>query len=66
MIRISLFRNKVFLRVGHSYRDRRFYVATGFSKGGVATRCFFVATHRVGLRVQQGVGHVHDGPRYEA
>ena len=30
--RVSLCRDRVFPRVGHSCRDRRFYVATGFSK----------------------------------
>ena len=60
--RVSLCSDRVFLRVGHSYRDRRFCVATGFSKGGVATGCFSVATHRAGLRVRRGDGRVHDRP----
>ena len=50
--RVSLGSDKVFPRVGHSCRDRRFYVATGFSKGGVATGCFSIATHRAGLRAR--------------
>ena len=29
---------------------------TGFSKGGVATRCFSVATHKAGLGTRQGAG----------
>ena len=41
--RVSLCRDRVFPRLGHSCRDR-------VSKGGVATGCFFVATHRPGLR----------------
>ena len=30
--KVSLCRDRVFPRVGHSFRDIRFYVATGFSK----------------------------------
>ena len=30
------------------------------SKGGVATRCFSIATHRPGLRVRQSARHAHN------
>ena len=53
MKRVSLCRDRVFPRLGHSCRDR-------VSKGGVATGCFFVATHRPGLRARQSVGRAHD------
>ena len=47
--RVFLCRDRVFPRVGHSYCDKN-------SKGSVATGCFFVATHRAGLRTRQGAG----------
>ena len=46
-------------------RDRRFYVETGFSKGGVATWCFYVAAHRADLHARQGVEHAHNRPGRE-
>ena len=55
--RVSLCRERVFPRLGHSCRDR-------VSKGGVATGCFFVATHRPCLRARQSAGRAHDRPRH--
>ena len=51
--RVSLCCDRVFPRVAHSCHDTKFYVATRFSKSGVATGCFSVTTHRAGMRAQQ-------------
>ena len=37
----------------------KFYVAIGFSKGGVAIGFFSAATHRAGLHARQGAGRGH-------
>ena len=57
--RVSLCRDRVFPRVGHSCCNRRFYVATRFSKGGVATGCFSVSIYKVGLRAHDKPRHAH-------
>ena len=63
-IRVSLCRDRVFPRVGHSCSEIRFYVAIGFSKGGVATGCFSIVTHRASLCARQNAEGAHDKPRH--
>ena len=57
MTRVPLCRDRVFLRLGHSCRDRRLYVVAGFPR--------VVLRQRVSCRnPQTRVGRMHDRPRH--